>query len=402
MKRLLSSLVVLGLAGCGGGTGPAEETIKLGVIASTTGELASVGTAELEAVNLAVDEINAAGGVLGKKLKVVHRDDGTDTGKAKAAAEALVAAEVPVVIGGVGSAFSLAAAEVLAPAKITQISPSSTSPLLTTFEDDNYLFRTCPSDAFQGKLIAQRSRAKGHQKAAVLFPNGAYGEGFANAFEQGFEAAGGTVFRHGYESGQTNFATLLGAVFENSPDAVVLVAYPVDGPTIVKEYNTGFLDRGAFWFFGDAIATQDFIDGVGANGFTFQHEGTVPAVPSGPLYDAFASAYKARYEKDPVNGYYVAQTYDAVYLAALAMELGGSAEGKAIRDAMRLVSSEGTPFAAAKFKEAVVALKSDQNIDYDGASGPVDLDGKGDVSAPYDIWQVKNGAVTVTESSITP
>ncbi|MGA9521122.1 MAG: ABC transporter substrate-binding protein [Myxococcaceae bacterium] len=402
MKRLLSGLVFLGLAGCGGGAGPQEETIKIGALASATGELASTGLANLEAMNLAVAEINAAGGVLGRKLEIVHRDDGGDPVKAKAAAEALVTEEVKMVVGAQGSAFTLAGAEVLSPAGIPQISPSSTSPLLTVFEDDGYLFRACPSDAFQGKLIAQRSRIRGHQTAAVLFSGGPYGEGFANAFKQDFEAAGGTVFSHRFETGQTSFADLLAAVFENSPDAIVLVAYPVDGPRIVKEYITGFPDRGAFWFFGDAIAVQDFVDGVGASGFTFSHEGTVPALPSGARFDAFAGAYQARYGKTAGGGTYAAQAYDAVYLAALAMEQGGKAESAAIRDALRSVSAGGTPFGAGQFKDAVAAIKAGQDIDYDGASGPVDFDEAGDVSAPYDIWQVKNGAIVVTEPSVNP
>ena len=91
-----------------------------------------------------------------------------------------------------------------------------------------------------------------------------------------------------------------------------------------------------------------------------------------------------------------------VYLAALAMEESGSSEGPTIRDAMRSVSRTGTSFTAAQFKDAVAAIKSDQDIDYDGASGPVDFDSAGDVTAPYDIWQVKNGAVTIIENAITP
>ncbi len=402
MKRLLSSLVFLGLAGCPG-VESSEDTIRIGAIASTTGELAGVGVANLEAMQLAVDEINAQGGVLGKKLAIVHRDDGSTEERARAAAEALVAEGVPFVVGAQGSPFTLAAAEILSPAGIVQVSPSSTSPVITSFEDDGNLFRTCPSDAFQGKLIAQRSRARSHTKTAVLFPNGAYGEGFADAFKTAFEADGGTVFMHAYEARQTNFAPLLGSVFENAPDAVVLVAYPVDGPEIVKEYTTNFSHHGqVFWFFGDALASKDFVNGAGGSSFSFQHEGTVPSMPSGPVFEAFAGKYKARFDKDPNPGHYGAQAYDAVFLAALAMEKAGAATGAAIRDALGSVSAEGAPFGAGQFKEAVAALKAGQDIDYVGASGPVDFDAAGDVSGPYDIWKVENGALIIAEPSVEP
>src|SRR5205823_590615 len=117
------------------------------------------GAENVQAAQLAIDEINKAGGVLGTTLALVNKDDGSDAAKGATAAQALVDLKVPVVIGAAGSSISLSVAAVLAPAKVVQISESSTSPDLTTFADDGYLFRTCPSDALQGVLLAECAKA---------------------------------------------------------------------------------------------------------------------------------------------------------------------------------------------------------------------------------------------------
>ncbi|MHB8878495.1 MAG: ABC transporter substrate-binding protein, partial [Myxococcaceae bacterium] len=174
MKKVCALMLCLAGLSCGPKPEPGKADIKLGSIFSVTGSLAAIGAEQLEAAQLAVSQINAAGGVQGAQLKLTNRDDGTAVDKAKTAAEAFVADGVPVVFGAIGSAISMGVSEVTSAADMVQISASSTSPLLTTAADNGHLFRTCTSDALQGKLLAKRAKARGLTKVAVIHIPGAY------------------------------------------------------------------------------------------------------------------------------------------------------------------------------------------------------------------------------------
>jgi ABC-type branched-subunit amino acid transport system substrate-binding protein len=380
-------------------------TITLGSLLDVTGDLAQIGSEELNAVKLAVEEINRADGVLDSDLKLENKDPALDVDVAKSAAQALVSAGAVAVIGSTASSITLAAASILAPARIVQVSAVSTSPAITTYSDDGYLFRTCPSDALQGKLLAQRAYAKGLRKAATIYVPGAYGEGLSASFRAAFEGLGGTVSStNAYTEGQSSYAALLTTVYADSPDSVVLVAYPADGAQVVKDYLSAFSQRGTHWFFSDGLADAAFITLVGASSFTFQHEGSQPAVFTGATATAFAAAFQAKYGAAPSDGFTgVQNAYDAVYLVALAMAAAGKSDGVSIRDKMAAVSGPpGTKYTAAQFKEAVAAVKAGNDIDYDGASGPVDMDANGDVVGPYDVWKVSGGAFTYVERGVNP
>ena len=396
-------LGVLTSAGCDDEEEVPPPAITFGAIFSTTGDLASIGLQELQAATLAVNEINAAGGVLGKQLALSKYDDGTDPARAATAAEALKGEGVPVVFGAIGSSFTLAAAAVLSPAGIVGIAGASTSPAITGFEDNGFLFRTCPSDAFQSKLLASRARARGLSRIAVINLPGAYGQGLADAFKADFEAAGGeVVFSEAYTEGQASYSDLVGRAVAATPDGMLLAAYEIDGGQIVKDYSTGFLDPNLFWYFADAVANRDFVDTAGAGSFNFPHEGTVPGSPAGQRYDAFAASYSAAFGEAPTAGFYQVNIYDAVYLAALATAKAGSPDATAIRDALPGVSAGGTSYGPGEFAAAVAALAAGEDVNYEGASGSVDLDAAGDTTGLYDIWEIHDGVIVTTESGLAP
>lgn len=398
--RLTGALAVALFLGC---APPAPKpTITVGAVLSVTGDLAAIGTEQLQAVQLAVDEINAAGGVLGEQLKVSNKDDGTDATRAKAGGEALVAEKVPVIIGAVGSSFSLAVSEVAAPAGIVQISASSTSPLLTTAADNGFLFRTCASDALQGKLLAKRAKAKGFTRVAAIYVPGAYGKGLADTFDTAYTAGGGTTTaKREYATGQASYTQLLTEVLATTPQAVVLVGYPVDSAQIIKDYLSTFAASNIFWYFPDALEDSGFVTAVGAR-FTFQHEGTGPSAPSGATYDAYQAGFTAKYGKAASPGTYSAHAYDATYLAVLAMAAAGKADGTAIRDQVVAVSAGGIPYAAKDFRAAADAAAKGTDIDYVGASGSVDMDVNGDVVTNYDTWTVQGTTITIVERGLAP
>lgn len=397
-------MVAAALLACPGPT--QRNKVQIGAVLSTTGDLSNIGAEQLDAANLAVAEINAAGGVLDSDLEMVQRDDGTDSAKGKTAAQALVDLKVVAAVGAVGSAITLSAASVTAPAKIPLVSASSTSPLLTTATDDGYLFRTCPSDASQGKLLAKRAKAKGFTKMAVVYIPGAYGKGLADTFAATFTAGGGTItYNQEYTEGQSSYNTLLTALYAaGKPDAVLLVAYPIDGATMIKDYLQNYSTNQTFWFFTDALEDTGFITGVGGSLFTFAHEGTGPGTPTGARYDSFKAAFKSKYSKDANPGAFSPNAYDAVYLIALAMQAGGVADGTKIRDSLTAISGSatGTKYGPTDFAAAVADLKAGKTINFEGTSGAVDLDASGDVQAPYDVWKVAGGAISVIESNVNP
>ncbi len=403
-SRALVMLLAITLAAC---KPPERPKIQLGAILSTTGALASVGYQQLQAALLAVDQVNAAGGVLGQELELVHKDDGTEEDRGGPAAQALADLHVPVVFGAAGSAISLKASEVLVPANIVLISASSTTPLLSTASDDGLVFRTCPSDALQGKLLAKRARMLGHSRVALVYLPGAYGEGLASAFSQAFVAAGGQApaFNQQYTTGQSSYTTLLRDLYQayaTPPDAVVLVAYPLDGAQIVNDYNRSFSDKQSFWFFTDATEDVAFVSAVTGSGFSFNHEGTGPGTPSGASYDAFRDAYHAQFGEWPQAGSFAVNAYDAVFLVALAMEAGGASTSAAVKAQLTGVSRGGTAYGPSQYAQAVQALHEGKDINFDGASGVVDFDDAGDVVAPYHLWRVESGALRVTVQSADP
>ncbi|MEW5854063.1 MAG: ABC transporter substrate-binding protein [Myxococcota bacterium] len=401
--RLLVAALLLG--GC---TPPPEEqkkVITLGAILDLTGDLADIGSEELDAAKLAVEEINAAGGVLGATLALDNRDPALDKDRAKAGAQALVDVGVPAILGSTASGVTLAVAEVTVPAGVVLISGASTSPLLTTVADDGLLFRTTPSDALQGRVLAQRARAKSLTRAATIYVPGAYGEGLSNAFRDAFVAAGGTLTSAtAYTEAQQSYTDLLTTVFADNPEAVVLAGYPVDSAQIIKDYLLAFADRNTQWFFSDGLSDTGFVTLVGGSQFTFPHEGTAPARPQGERTSAFNAAFSARYGREPAAGFTGAvNIYDAVYLVALAMEAAGQAQGAAIKTRLADLSAPGgATFSPATFKDALAAVKAGQDINFEGASGSVDMDSAGDVVAPYDIWRVESSQITVVEAGVSP
>ena len=398
------SLLLLGVLFSCGKAVP-KESIKIGALLSITGSLAQHGTDELDGVAFAVDEINKHGGVLGGQLlEVVHRDDASDKANAPPLVDEMIGTfHTPVIIGAAGSAITLNVLPQAQAAQVVMISPGASSPLLTTAADDGYLFRTIPSDALQGKLFAQRAYAKGFRKVSIIYVNNAYGQGLSDTFAQVFTAAGGTVTtKVAYVEHQSSYSALIDGVYAaGTPDAILAVAYQVDGASMIEDYVQRLLSKNTFWFFSDSFYGPDFVTGVGASSFTFQHEGAVPATPTSDRFNAFRDAFSVSAARAP--SIYTANGYDAVYLAALAMEASNKADGALIKAALPAVSAGGTKYGASEYTEAIKAVHAGTDIDYEGASGPVDFDTNGDVIGAYDIWGVDHTTgLTIKDQSISP
>jgi ABC-type branched-subunit amino acid transport system substrate-binding protein len=396
-KSLRLVACALSIVACSG----APPQITVGVILSQTGMLATAGQDHLLAVELAVDEINRAGGVHGSLLTVVNEDDrSTPAGAATAAATLIARDHAPAILGAVTSDATLAAEGMTAPAKVVLISGSATSPALSGVSP--YFFRTCSSDALQGELLAKRAWARGFKRIAVVWVPGAYGMGLSSSFAANFTSLGGTVtFNQMFTPGQSSYHDLLQQVFADPPEAVLLVAYAVDGAQIIRDYNTDFAFLQIFWFFTDSTQDSSFVAAVGASNFTFMHEGTGAPIPTGQAYRTFAAAFMRSFGKAPEG--YSPEYYDATYLVALGLAAASKSDGESLRAQLRSVADPpGTMVGPGQWASAVALLRAGGQVNYEGASGSVDLDGNGDVIGPYDIWQVRQGVITPVEPSVLP
>jgi ABC-type branched-subunit amino acid transport system substrate-binding protein len=372
---------------------PAPEPVKIGSLMDLTGDLGEFGGPMDQAVRLAAEHVNSAGGILdGRMIEIVTEDGSTSDVISVDAARKLVNVEgVSALIGPLSSGTTLAVANaVTVPNQVPQISPSATARSLTLLEDDDFVFRTAPSDSFQGVVLADLAWELGYRNPAVLFINNTYGQGLAEQFAESFAALGGTVTAVAHESGQPSYASELARASANGPDVLVAISYPVSAGVYIREaIDSGAADS---FLFVDGSRSEDLIAAVGAEDLEGAY-GTAPGAIDNEGTQRFDAEY-AEYSGE--SGIFLRESYDAAILFALAAEAAGSDDPVAIRDALRTVSggagAEIGP-GVAEIARALELLRSGEEINYQGASGPVDLDANGDVSGAMEIWMIEGGQI---------
>jgi branched-chain amino acid transport system substrate-binding protein len=377
-----------------------SNDINIGVLLPQTGDLAAYGTPMLNGAILAAEQINAAGGVLGKDIHIVLRDSETNPTKAAATAEYTANQNnLEVIIGAAASSVTIEVIHKITPKDVLLISGSSTSPALTSIDDNGLFFRTVPSDDLQGKALAQKADALGYQKGAVLYINDSYGSGLKDAFVAEFttELGHSVTTSIPFEAEQSDYTAELDQVFADDPDFVMLVAFPNSGGTIIHDWASG--GYGGTFIFTDGLKSPDFITNAGASNI----EGMIGTAPAGATqnFNIYANAFEARFGQNPREVIYSESHYDAMMLIALAIEQAGEVSSTAIAAALKLVSADGEVVTGANIASALQKVRSGADINYEGAAGPVDFDDNGDVTADYEVWKVENGEI-VTVEYITP
>lgn len=376
----------------------AQETIKLGALLPMTGDLQAFGETTLNGINLAIDHINENGGVLERSLALSVGDTQTAAQPSIDAAQKLVSVEqVVAVLGALSSGNTIPVAETITSSNsVPQISNASTSPTISTLEDDDFLFRTVPSDAYQGVALAEIVNEKGMEKLAAIYINNDYGEGLADSFQAAFEAEGGTVTAAvPYEPGKASYRGELGQLSRSGAEALLLIGYPENGITILKQaLEEGFFSE---FVFTDGMKAPEVIEQIGGE-FLEGAFGTVPqALTEADSYQAFVEAYEDAYGELPPKPY-IDGAYDAVMVLAMAMEKAGSTDGEAIRDAMRdVANAPGEPILPGEWAKAKAAIAAGQDIDYIGAAGSVDFDDNGDVAGAFAHWAIEGGELVTVE-----
>ena len=360
---------------------PAGADVKVGILFDITGPIANFIPPMMDSVTLATDEINAGGGLLGGKMVAAVGDTtGSAQGAVDAATKLVNVENVAAVVGALMSSTTIAAANsVVIPTGVTQISPTATSPDMTTLADNDWVFRVVPSDAYQGQVLAKLTMDQGVKSVALTYANNDYAAPLAKAFSDAYKALGGTITAEvKHEEKQPSYTTELATLAKDKPEALVLIAYAGDsGLTIVKEA----LENGLFKrFIGtDGLRDNLLIEKIGADNLKDSFF-TSPSSPKSEAADKFDALYTAKFQttKDKI---FIGQVYDSVILAALAIQQAGSTDRTKVRDALRTIANPpGEPVGPGDWAKAVELIKAGKDIDYTGATGSMDFDDKGDVA----------------------
>ena len=382
-----------------GGTDVVVDPLKIGYLADYSADLAEYGSEIENGVRLAVEQINAAGGVNGQDVEYVTGDTALDSGMATVEARRLIDVErVHAIVGPLASGVALAVGEgIAADAQIPVVSPSATSTGLTDADDNGYLFRTALSDEAQGVVLADNLvEGDGVDNVAVVYINNAYGAGLAGVFEDNFD---GTVTPVSYEGDATSYLGELRSAGANGAESLIIIGY-AETQVILRESLENELYEN--YYFVDGNRSLELAQAIGVANVEGRR-GTAPT--GGPATDsanAWNAAYMARYGSLPSLPF-VREAYDAVIAIALAAEAADSVEGPAIRDQLQAVSSPGGTVVIASQDSIAAGLSAadaGDDVNYEGVASSVDWDDVGDIASGYvAIWEYQDG-VPVDQETI--
>ena len=379
MKRILlaSAATVAATAAFADGHSPVNVGISLGF----TGPLESLAGPMAAAAEMAMQEVSDSGALLDGTTVAPVRADSTciDAAAATAAVERLVTSDGVVgIVGGMCSGETGATLQNVAlPNGIVMVSPSATSPGLSTVEDNGLFFRTSPSDARQGVVIAEALLDRGIETVAVTYTNNDYGKGLADAFQASYEERGGSVtINAAHEDGKADYSAEVGALSAAGGDMLVVAGYVDQGGSGIVR---AALDTGAFdqFYFPDGMVSQALIDNFGS-----EIDGSMGANPSpseelgGRFTDYVGGAFDATEAFAP-------EAYDAAALIMLAMQASGSTDPNAYKDSiMDVANAPGEEIFPGELEKGLQILADGGEIDYVGASG-VELIGPGEAAGSY-------------------
>jgi ABC-type branched-subunit amino acid transport system substrate-binding protein len=371
--------------GSSGGDTTSSEPLKLGYVLPETGTLAYLGPPQIKAAEYAVSQINDEGGVLGQELPdLVGGDEADDQAIASQSADRVLNEGVNAIIGAAASGMSLAIIDKVTGAGVAQCSGSNTAPTFTDYNDGGLYFRTAPSDALQGPVLANVVVGDGHSNVAVVARADDYGKGLADATASALESSGATVaLNDTYDPKATNFDSLVQKVNSANPDAVVVIAFE-EGKQILKGLIESGMTTDKVGLYGaDGLRNTDLPKLVNANnpGVLDGMKGTAPASADNP---EFLNGLK-EFAPDLKETQFAPQVFDCVNVIALAAEQAGSVDANDFKDAVNGVTKDGEKCTT--FAECKQMIDDGTDIDYDGVSGPLDFTDNGEPgSASIEVY----------------
>jgi ABC-type branched-subunit amino acid transport system substrate-binding protein len=390
---------VLVAAGCGGGDDgesaddsdaaasgePAEsgpEEVNIGVLMPLTGPFASFGVDWEKAAQMAIDEANA---VSQTEFNGVVGDDPDPQAGLQAARKMISTQGVTVIVGGDSS--TMIALETVAERERTPVISSYAGTVELDPIAGDWLWRTVSSDSDQALVPARFFEREGIEETAVLIENTAPTRSFAETFKEAFTASGGSISDEvEVNPGEPSYRAAVGEILRADPTYILCSCSPQTGASILGELSSSGYDGGRF--VPAEMSTDEIIEAVGADIMEGTYSYTLASDPELPGYQGFATSFEERFGHEAVP--YSASAYDAAVIAILASIAARSSDGPAIRDQLREVS--GPPGKKIdSLSEAIKAVEAGEDIDYEGASGPVDLLEDGSAKTSYAILLAQDG-----------
>lgn len=369
-----------------------DHEVKIGLILSFSGPIESLTPAMAGSAELAMQEISDSGAFLDGMIVTPVRADATcsDAAAATAAAQRLISVEgVAAIVGPDCSGVTTAVVNnVTVPQGIINVSPAATSSALSSIEDNGLFFRTSPSDARQGVVLAEVVMERGIEEVAVTFSNNDYGQGFADAFVAAYEGMGGTVtLTAPHEDGRGDYSAEVGTLAAAGGDALVVLGYVDQGGLGMIRSS---IDTGAFDTFigGDGMFGNSLLENLGDDLEVWF--GTVPgaSIEGEDVFPDVAAA--ADLDSD---GPFVRESYDAAALILLAMQAGGEAtSAAAAANLMAVANAPGEQIAAGDLARGLELLAAGEEIDYVGATG-VELIEPGESAGAYREFEAMDGSL---------
>jgi branched-chain amino acid transport system substrate-binding protein len=396
------SVAILGVAGivltaCGGSSGgettgaegsdspsasessapPAAKgdgTLKIGTLLPQTGSLAFLGPPEFAGVDLAIKDINDAGGVNGKPVQKVDSDSGdTSTDTASQSVDRLLSQNVDAIVGAASSSVSLSVIDKITGSGVLQISPANTSDELTDYPDKDLYFRTAPPDVLQGRVLGDLVAGDGNTTVGILALQDSYGTGLAKSFTNSFTGSGGQVVEQViYDPKAASFVTEVGKIKAADPEAIALISFDEVNKIIPELVKQGIGPKTKKIYLVDGDLKQ-FGKGFPAGTMTGA-KGTLPGVATDDALQKRLLTINPKLE----DFAYSPESYDATTVVALAAQAAGDDAGTSIASKMQEVSAGGEKCTS--FKDCLALLNDKKDIDYDGVSGPIEFNEKGDPS----------------------
>lgn len=384
-------------ADSGGGT--ADGVLSIGTLLPETGSLAFLGPPEFAGAELAVQEINDEGGVLGADVELSQGDSGdTTTDIANQTTDRHLAAGVDAIVGAASSGVSFTVIDKITGANVIHFSPANTSPDFTDYDDNGLYFRTAPSDVLQGRVLADLIIADGNETVGIMALQDPYGEGLLEFTAGPLGEAGAEVVNDGgivYDPAAENFDAEVGEVVAADPDAFVMIGFEESAQILTSLFEAGFTqgDKNIYLVDGNVgnALGENFADSPGVL------EGIRGTLPSAEIS---ADLEERLLEVDPelTDFSYGPETYDAIIITALAAEVAGTDDPVTIAAEINGVTRDGT--TCTTFAECRDLVAEGEDIDYDGAGGPYTFGDAGEpTEASFAILQY--GADNQIDASLT-
>lgn len=378
-----------------------NNQLDLGYILPETGQLAFLGPPQIESVKMAVEDMNEATGVLGEDVTLESGDEAGDATVASETAERLLAQDVDAIVGAAASAMSLAIIDQVTGQGVVQCSASNTGVPFTDYDDDGYYFRTAPTDALQGPVLAETIVGDGNEQVALMARADEYGEGLLEATQEDLEAAGAEVVADVlYDPEQATFDSAVEQVQSADPDAVALIAFE-EGAQILQTMIEAGIGPDAVNLYGaDGVRSSELPEEVepGNPNVLDGMKGTAPDPSADPEFIERLQEFAPDMEETV----FAAQAYDCTTLIGLAAESAGTADPAAMKEEIVDLTKDGEKCES--FEDCKELLDEGEDIDYDGPSGDLNFTENGEPeSGNYEVWQYEDGelvTVDTVESSL--